>query len=93
MFVQELQRRLSDCHSAISTQHDDGNRLSSLVGGDAANKVKEMVAHGSKMVNVLSDKVNVEAERVKLQRQKSLEVIISLFHGIVLRLFVDNTRY
>jgi hypothetical protein len=77
-FLQNLQQRLSECHNAIAIQNEDGGRLSNLVG-DGASKVKELVDQGSQMINVLSEKVKAEAERVKLQRHKSLEVLNFFF--------------
>ena len=74
--LKELERRLSDCQSAVSTQNDDGSRLANLVGADGACRVKELMDRGNKMVNDLSDKVKLESERVKLQRHQSLEVCL-----------------
>lgn len=80
VFWQDLQRRLSECQNVISSQSEDGSRLSSLIG-DGANKVKDLVDQGSQMINVLNEKVKAEAERVKLQRHKSLEVLIASFNS------------
>jgi len=76
LFLKELQRRLSECHDTIATQNQDGGRLTGLVGGDGANKVKDMTDQADKMVITLDKKIKEETERVKLQRQKSLEVAV-----------------
>ena len=63
----------------MSAQSQDGGRLSELVGTDAASKLKDMVAQDSQIVGSFEDRVRVEADRVRLQRQKSLEVFEKCF--------------
>jgi len=59
----------------VSAQNQDGGRLSELVGTEAASKLKDMVTHGNQIVSSVEQQIKVERERVKLQRQKSLEVV------------------
>ena len=73
---QELSERLSQCSDAVSAHSQDGGRLTELLGTAAANKLKDMVARGNEMVSSVEEQIRVETDRVKLQRQKSLEVLI-----------------
>ena len=76
LHIQELSERLSQCADAMSAQNQDGGRLSELVGTEAASKLKDMVADNNQVVSSFEDRVRVEVERIKLQRQKSLEVLV-----------------
>jgi len=69
-----LSERLSQCTDAVSTQNQDSRHLTQLVGTEAGSKLKDMVAHGNQMVSSVEERIKVETDRVKLQRQKSLEV-------------------
>jgi len=72
---QELSQRLSECTEAVSSQNQDGGRLSELVGPEAAGKLKDMVAHGNQLISSADERIRVETDRVKLRRHRSLEVV------------------
>jgi len=72
---QELSQRLSQCTDIVSTQNQDGDHLTELVGTAAASKLRDMVAHGNQVISSVEERIRVETDRVKLQRQKSLEVL------------------
>ena len=73
--IQDLSERLSQCTDAVSAQNQDGGRLTELVGTEAASKLKDMVSHSSQVVSSVEERIKLETDRVKLQRQKSLEVV------------------
>jgi len=79
MLWQELSHRLSECTEAVSAQNQDGGRLTELVGPEAADQLKDMVAHGNQLISSTEERIRVETERVKLQRHRSLEVVQKSF--------------
>ena len=74
-----MSERLSRCTDIVSTQNLDGDHLTELVGSEAASKLKDMVADGNQMISSVEERIRVETSRVKLQRQKSLEVFLTFF--------------
>ena len=59
----------------LSSQNQDGGRLSELVATEAARKLKDMVADSNQMVSSIKERIKEESDHVKLQRHKSLEVV------------------
>ena len=78
-----MSERLSQCADAVSAQNQDGSQLAQLVSTEAASKLKEMVAHGNQIVSSVEERIKVESDRVKLQRQQSLEV--AQYSGFILQ--------
>ena len=70
---------MSDCYGALAQQNEDGSRLREIVGGDAAGEIRDRVAESNRLITSVGEKVKAEAERVKLQRHRSLEVSSLIF--------------
>lgn len=77
---QELSHQLSVCTNSLSAQNQDGSRLGEVVGTEAASKLKDMVDRSNQMASSVKERIRLESDRAKLQRQKSLEVVEYNFH-------------
>jgi len=75
-----LSRQLSVCTNSLSAQNQDGSRLGEVVGTEAASKLKDMVDRSNQMASSVKERIRLESDRTKLQRQKSLEVVEYNFH-------------
>jgi hypothetical protein len=72
--LQQLQSLLDEYKPMLDALNDTGNRLSSLVQGPAAGEVTDLLAKDNEKYDAISDLVQKRADKIKLQREKSLEV-------------------
>ena len=74
-FVDRLQRELDVCKPLIEALNEQGPQLASLSPGEAGSKVDDMLAKDNKKYSAIADQVKRRADKINLQRSKSMEVI------------------
>ncbi len=71
---QRLQLELSSARPLVESLNEAGSRLRTLSPGEGAMRVEDALNRDNKKFDALSDQVQRRADKIQLQKQKSLEV-------------------
>ena len=71
---QKLQQQLDLCRPVLQDLAEYGTTLSSLSPGEGASKLDDLIRKDNKKFDTINDQVQKRAERIMLQRKKSVEV-------------------
>ena len=83
--LQKLQQVLEECKPMLDTVNEQGPQLSALTPGEGATRVDDIIARDNNKFSSAAEKIKGHADRLKMQRSKSAEVI---FVVSVVRRFV-----
>ena len=72
--LEKLQSLLDECKPLADELNAQAPQLTSLTPGHGAVKVEETVANDNRKLDNITDQVKRRADRMNLQRQKSMEV-------------------
>ena len=72
--LQRLQLELEEAKPLLEFLNQSGPELRTMSPGEGALKLEDIMHRDNKKYDTLSDQVQRRADRIKLQKQKSMEV-------------------
>ena len=75
---QELQQKLDECRPLLEILNTQGPHLASLASGEAGSRVDDLLNKDNKKFSAIDEQVQRRADKIHLQRQKSMEVCVSV---------------
>lgn len=77
MLFQKLQELCAEFKPLMESLNETGSQLSGLASGRSAAAVTDILVADNKKFDAVNDQLQKRADRIKTQRQKSMEVITS----------------